>query len=102
MELRKEIEDVVKAYVGWSGRRNDVAHGAVTPMHSPDYLGGSEELVTSYSLCPSHSNYNKWGHHGEPDYNMNASEIEHIATEIKRLDEVVEDLAARIEKNAAP
>ncbi len=96
-ELRNEIESILSAYVGWSGRRNDVAHGAVTPMQSQDYLNGSCETVTSYSLCPSHSNKSKWPH-GEPVYNMNSSEIEDIAAEISRLDAAIEDLSARIRK----
>lgn len=93
--FQQHIRAAMEQYIGWSERRNDVAHGYVTPMWSqhPSF----ESIVQSFSLCPSHTNPAKWSH-GEPYYNLNAEEIEAFATSFKNLDDRLEALAKQANK----
>lgn len=93
--LSREAHELIGAYQGWSERRNDVAHGYVTPMWSPDYSKDDAPIVKTFSLCPSHTNPSKWLN-SEPFYNMNASEVRGFAKEFALLDKQFQSLAARI------
>ena len=93
--LKVEIEALVDAYEGWSERRNDVAHGCVTPMWSPDYANPECPTVRTFSVCPSHANKKKW-FAGDPIYNLNASEIRAFARAFVVLDKQFEQMAKRV------
>jgi hypothetical protein len=93
--LAQEAHDVIFTYQGWSERRNDVAHGYVTPMWSPDYSKDDAPIVKTFSLCPSHTNPSKWLN-AEPIYNLSASEVRAFAKGFALLHKQFESLAARI------
>lgn len=93
--LAREAHDLIAAYQGWSERRNDLAHGYVTPMWSPDYSKDDAPTVKTFSLCPSHTNPSKW-RNAEPIYNLNASEVRAFAKDFALLDKQFQSLAARI------
>ncbi|MGD9658663.1 MAG: hypothetical protein AB7U61_13685 [Methylocystis sp.] len=101
--LTREAHELITAYQGWSERRNDAAHGYVTPMWSPDYSKDDAPIVKTFSLRPSHTNPSKW-RNAEPIYNLNASEVRAFANGFALLGEQFESLAARISaiKGIAP
>lgn len=94
----QELKDVIRAYTGWMARRNDLAHGYVTESSHPDYAHKDQPIVTTYSLCPSHTNSRKWGLISvEPTYHYIASEIDNIADAFEELDTQVSDFVERFD-----
>lgn len=91
-KLQKRIGALLSAYVEWSARRNELAHGYVTLAWSEDPLGNDEHSVEHYSLCPSHSRLYKWNN-AEPSYNYVAKEIEAFAEGFRQLDADLETVA---------
>ena len=94
-ELRAELKSVLAAYRGWAERRNDLAHGYVTPMRAPDYNDDDQPMRKFHSLLPSHSRITLWIHE-QPIFNYVAAELRVFAKEFVALDKRMEALAARI------
>ncbi|MGN6311719.1 MAG: hypothetical protein ACTHNN_19435 [Xanthobacteraceae bacterium] len=89
-EIRDELKGLLKEYNGWSGRRNDIAHGYVTEHRLPNYADdGDGELITTFLLLPSHSASRKWPMDWEPAY-------QYLAEEIEKFGEAFDGLANRI------
>lgn len=76
--LISDIQREMLAYKGWSQRRNEIAHGAVTAADAPDYQKIGHPITTTYSLLPSHRKDSKWLN-TEPEYNYTSNEIELFA-----------------------
>lgn len=94
-----EIRNVIKAYGGWSDRRNDVAHGVVRDADNP----GDEEFETpgapvTHLLYPSESNTKKWPALEPPHYNYNSEEILAFAEGFRSLRMRVEALIDAVEE----
>ena len=68
------LNSLLDQYIGWSQRRNELAHGRVTSMRAPDYSEDSQPIRTFHSLCPSHSRISQWPI-VEPEFNYVAVEI---------------------------
>jgi len=100
--LEATIRDIIKHYSGWTGRRNDVAHGYVTAAQHPDYERGGVDIVTTYQLCPSHSNSRKWPlwtpilEH--PQYQYKAIEIVRFAEAFEALDKRTTEYAVTLDE----
>ncbi len=95
--LVEEIEKLVLVYGEWSARRNELAHGYVTPAWGDDPLGELGTSEESFSLCPSHARLHHWNN-VEPDFNYIASEIESFALGFKTLDAALEAAAKKVSK----
>ena len=93
--VRQSLDRALAAYVEWSARRNDLAHGYVTPADGPDYSHADQPIVRTFALLPSHARTGRWLH-GEPEFNYLASEIEGFARAFAALDERFETLARRV------
>jgi hypothetical protein len=97
MLYESEFKSIMKAYTGWVGRRNEVAHGYVTQSSMPNPLSEKLEMVTSYLLCPSHGNSKKWPLTWEPTYQYRAAEIDRFAAGFDALAKRVVEFAERVE-----
>lgn len=93
--FRSALSSLLKAYEGWTQRRNDLAHGYVTEWDAPDYSDGNQPIVTFYGLLPSHARTRKWFMY-EPEYNYIAREIEAFADAFSQLDNELADLARKM------
>jgi hypothetical protein len=78
-ELSSECSGLLKAYSGWAGRRNDIAHGCVTGSINPNHFSETVELNETFLLCPSHGSSKKWPMHWEPVYQYRADEVDVFA-----------------------
>jgi len=106
--IRSLSEQLLGEYRGWADRRNEIAHGCLTPSRSPDYSHPDAKIVTNYTWTPSHSNIRRWSaitH--EPNYNYVAKDIRTFARGFynlhKRLDVfagIMSDLALSTKNNA--
>jgi hypothetical protein len=96
---RCAIEDILRAYMGWKDRRNDVAHGMVTEQRGPDYSREEQPLITTYSLCPSHGASRRWLLTSwEPTYNFISEEIDRFADGFAALDKKLSSYTTTLEK----
>jgi hypothetical protein len=95
VEIFGRIDKLMDAYVKWSDRRNELAHGYVTPAWGDDpisELGYSEE---HFSLCPSHARLHYWNN-AEPYFNYVAVEIAAFAEGFTKLDADLEAAAKEV------
>jgi len=93
-KFKKVLRREMGAYTEWVARRNELAHGYVTEMSSPDYADPNQPLTTFYALPPSHARTDRWFHE-EPEWNYVADEIEMFARRFKELDDRIETLASK-------
>ena len=95
--FRTTLKSLLKAYEGWTQRRNDLAHGYITEWQAPDYSDDNHPIVTFFGLLPSHARTRKWFMY-EPEYNYIAEEIEAFADAFLRLDDEFAELAREMNK----
>lgn len=93
--FRSALSSLLKAYEGWTQRRNDLAHGYVTEWEAPDYSDDNQPIVTFFGLLPSHARTRKWFMY-EPEYNYIAQEIEALADAFLQLDNELAELARKM------
>ena len=99
--IEKGLRQNLALYRGWAERRNDLAHGCVTPAYSPDYSKKSLPMVVNYSLCPSPARDLLWPN-VEPQFNYVASEIKAIADEFDVLANKIKVLAQEFKGIVVP
>lgn len=92
--FKKALNKEMGAYIEWVARRNELAHGYVTEVMSPDYGAPDQPITTFYALLPSHARADRW-FHAEPEWNYLADEVETFAKRFKELDDRIELLASR-------
>jgi hypothetical protein len=85
-----ELKKLMKAYAGWSERRNDIAHGSVTST--------TNQSGTTYLLCPSHGNTRKWSPRTFPLYQYKAEEIDKFAAGFDELNASIRAYSERLEE----
>jgi hypothetical protein len=88
-KLKKLTNLILRDYVGWSARRNDLAHGYVTMAQCPDYSDVKQPIITVYALVPSHARLSKYNN-AEPIFNYVADDINFFAKRFSELDERIE------------
>jgi hypothetical protein len=97
-KLFAEVKGALNYYVGWSGRRNDVAHGVVTESaFDPGVDTPDDQWEECFLLCPSYTTSKKWPIESEPAYNYRASEIEKFGEGFLLLSSRVSALNSEIE-----
>lgn len=91
------LDEALGHYKGWSARRNDIAHGKITESSHPDYTRDEQPIITTYSLCPSHSNRGRWSYDMDPEYHYNSDEMEWLDNSFRNLDEKISQIRKDIE-----
>jgi hypothetical protein len=96
--IREEMKGLLREYNGWSGRRNDIAHGYVTETKMPDYANDDQPIISTFLLMPSHRTSRKWPMDWEPAYKYLASEIDAFGVAFDGLAARCETFAKKFEE----
>ncbi len=94
-DIKADIIAALTAYLKWAERRNEVAHGDITPADGPDYAHPDQPIITTFSLCPSHRRSKLWIN-SQPVFNYNAAEINAFAAGFEALSVQFEKIRHRL------
>ena len=80
----------------YSSRRNEIAHGIVSPFHPVWDKRGGEGEVVGYTLAPPSYDYQKSALNSFPEYAYDSVAILHYAEQFKTLSNAPEMMALLI------